>query len=360
MAKATKYGWTGWAAVLFFFALASQATADTDWCYKHLQKGEYDQSLEACTKELQSGKYDGDQDVIASRLNYRGTAYFNKLGKRNYDRAIADLTKAIALLPDDASSYYMRGVTYLWSGRYDRAIDDFTKLLSLHHMVSTRLPYYTNRGITYWLKGDYDRALADFTAGITQGEGLGQSSFWSVRNDVVALYELRGNLCYSTGDYESAVSDYRKVIELGAYRSYLHLRIWLALNELSADQAEDFREELRSSVKQDLWPGIIVKYYLGLDGATEKDVLDQARQKDDDVVSVNAKLGEAYFYLGEARLRQGDSKGAAAFFQKSAAIESRYRSSEKLLAKVRLAQMKKLKGTPDRRHGAEKIRWMPR
>lgn len=354
-----KYGWTGWGAVLFFFGLASQATADTDWCYKYLQKGENDKAIEACTKELRSGKYDGEKEVIASRLYYRGTAYFNKLGKGNYDKAIVDLTKAIGLVPDDVLAYNIRGLVYLWSGRYDRAIGDFTKLFSLYHMLSAQLPYFENRGIAYWLKGDYEKALADFTAGITQGEGLGKSSFWIVQNDITALYELRGDLYYSTGEYESAVSDYRKVVELGTSRSYIHLRIWLALKKLSAERAESFGEELRSSARQDLWPGIVVKYYLGLDGTTEKKVLDQARHEDDDV-SVTAKLCEAYYYLGEARLLQGDGKGAAAFFEKSAATEYRYRSSEKFIAKVLLAQMRRHKDSPSRRHGTGKIRRLPR
>ncbi len=351
--------WTGWGVAIFFFGLACQATADTDWCYKYLQQGENDKAIEACTKELRSGQYDGEKEVMASRLYYRGTAYFNKLGKGNYDKAIADLTKAIGLIPDDISAYNTRGSAYLCSGRYDRAIDDFTRLFSLNHMRSAQLPYFENRGTAYWLKGDYGKALADFTKGITQGEGLGKSDYWIVRNDLNFLYEFRGDAYYSTGDFEKAVADYAKVIADGSYGCYLQLRTWLALKKLSDERADGYREELLASAKSGGWPGIVVKYYLGLDGVTENEVLEKARQEDDEM-SRRGRLCEAYYYLGEGRLMRGDRKGAAAFFEKSAATEYRYRSSEKFISKVLLARMKKHKDSPDRRHNMGKIRWLPR
>lgn len=336
--------WTVWAMVLLLSGSAGIAAADTDWCYQYLQKAENDQAIESCTKDLQSGAYDGENRILASRLYYRGKAYFNKLGKRNYDKAISDLTRAIRLLPDTLSSnqlrsfYETRGSVFLWAGRYDQAIADYTKLLSFRERGAWELA----RGTAYWLKGDYTKAAADFTAGVTLDSRMGVTrdpskngaDYMILANYVAPMYQERGDLYYTLGDYENAVADFTKAMELhSADEDSLRLQMWLALNKLSAQRAESYREELQKVVKKDRWPGIVAKYYLGGEGVTEKDVLDKARQDTDDSV-IRQNLCEAYYYLGEARLMRGDGKGAEAFFKKSAAIETRYTSYQKYMAKV--------------------------
>lgn len=338
MEKFLKHRWLTCAAAASLFALAHPAFPQTDWCYQHLQKEEFDKAVEVCSTDLHSGKYAADKDVVASRLFYRGSAYFGKLGRNNYRKAIADLSRVIALLPDDISAYERRGVVYLWSGNYDRAIADFSRCLSARHMVSARLPFYENRGIAYWLKGDSDKAIADFSAAISQAEGLGESSRWSVHNELRSLYEQRGNVYYTTGDYEKAVADYGKVVESGAYRSYTQLHIWLALKKISEERAESYRDELLASTKGDRWPDMVARYYLAFDGVTEKEVLAQAAQ--DDVSGRKRNFCEAYYFLGESALLRGDRKAAEAFFRKSAQTEYRYRISEKLVATVMLSRLK--------------------
>ena len=49
-----------------------------------------------------------------------------------YERAIADHTKAIALDPNDANAYYNRGVAYEQKGDKDQAIADFRKVLEIN------------------------------------------------------------------------------------------------------------------------------------------------------------------------------------------------------------------------------------
>ena len=48
-----------------------------------------------------------------------------------YDRAIADLTKAIELEPNSAATHYMRGLVYKDRRKYDLAIADFQKVALL-------------------------------------------------------------------------------------------------------------------------------------------------------------------------------------------------------------------------------------
>ena len=51
----------------------------------------------------------------------RGVAYG---GKGDYDHAIQDFDKAIALKPDLAETYYLRGVTWLFLKEWEKARSD--------------------------------------------------------------------------------------------------------------------------------------------------------------------------------------------------------------------------------------------
>ena len=61
-------------------------------------------------------------------------------------------------------------------------------------------PYYS-RGVAYGIKGDYERAIADFTRAIE----IGRDPY--AYNDRGLAYELKG-------DYERAIADYDMAIEI--------------------------------------------------------------------------------------------------------------------------------------------------
>ena len=63
---------------------------------------------------------------LAEAYSNRGAAYVNK---KDYDRSIADHTKAIELDPNYAAAYYNRGVAYHNKHDYDRAIADYRRAL---------------------------------------------------------------------------------------------------------------------------------------------------------------------------------------------------------------------------------------
>ena len=53
----------------------------------------------------------------------------NRFRRGEYDRAIADYTRGIALKPDLTSAYYNRGLAYHIKGDYDRAIADYDRVI---------------------------------------------------------------------------------------------------------------------------------------------------------------------------------------------------------------------------------------
>jgi tetratricopeptide (TPR) repeat protein len=96
----------------------------------------------------------------ATAYYYRGLTYFNN----DYDRAIADYSRAIQLNPNFFEAYNDRGNVYMNGKKdYDHAIVDYSSAIRLNPNLAIS---YNNRGIAYRIKGDYDRAIADYTEAI--------------------------------------------------------------------------------------------------------------------------------------------------------------------------------------------------
>jgi tetratricopeptide (TPR) repeat protein len=96
--------------------------------------------------------------------NFRpGAAYIDRgriyLQQDDYDRAIADFTKAAELDPEGASAYNHRGVAYAGKLDFDSAIADFDKAIQLDPLLNNA---HYNRGLAFSKKGDEARARADF------------------------------------------------------------------------------------------------------------------------------------------------------------------------------------------------------
>lgn len=70
------------------------------------------------------------------------------------------------IAPNDDETYYNRGVAYDSKGEYDRAIADYSKAIELNPKYAEA---YYNRGVDYYDKKEYDRAWED----VYKAQGLG-------------------------------------------------------------------------------------------------------------------------------------------------------------------------------------------
>jgi tetratricopeptide (TPR) repeat protein len=140
------------------FALLFALSATGAWAdmYDDCTQGkDLDLSISACTQIIQGGKQESLENR-ARAYNKRGIAYYMK---GEFDRAIADYTKAIALDAKNAKAYYNRGLAYHEKGEVDRAIANYTKAIALDPNFALA---YNNRGVAYAMKGDKEQAIADF------------------------------------------------------------------------------------------------------------------------------------------------------------------------------------------------------
>ncbi|MBM3253265.1 MAG: tetratricopeptide repeat protein [Candidatus Omnitrophica bacterium] len=186
------------------------------------KKGQYEKAIADFTKALEiNPKY-------ISVYNNRGDAFSKK---EEYEKAIADFTEALKVDPEHASTYYNRGTIYAKKAEYEKAIADFTEALKINPRDEETL---NNRGATYAQKGQYDKAISDFTEGL------------KIKPEDITLYINRGAAYSKKAEYEKAISDFNKILTLDPKYpdAYYNLaNIYLIKKEYG--KAEEYVEKLK-------------------------------------------------------------------------------------------------------------------
>jgi tetratricopeptide (TPR) repeat protein len=98
-------------------------------------------------------------------------AYLYICFTREYDKAIADLSEAIRLKPNDHHLYYWRANSFDHKKDFDRAIADYSEAIRLEPTDGT---YYKMRALAYVHKGDRKKAQADWRAAAKRGQAAGE------------------------------------------------------------------------------------------------------------------------------------------------------------------------------------------
>jgi tetratricopeptide (TPR) repeat protein len=130
-------------------------------------------------------------------------AYFNRANlayeKKEYDKALADYNTVIAIDPEFDWAYHVRGWIYYRRKDYDRALIDYEKAIQL---VPTETVFYRDRGNIAMMRKQYAQAVADFSKSIELDPKY--SSPWLGRSRAWALQK----------EYGKALADYRKAVDL--------------------------------------------------------------------------------------------------------------------------------------------------
>jgi tetratricopeptide (TPR) repeat protein len=186
---------------------------DKDWtvCVKDNQP---DASIRACANIITAGRE--SRENLALAYASRGAAYGNK---GDYEREMADLTKATEIDPQLASAYVNRGAAFGSKGDYNRAIADESKAIRLNPSLAMA---YFNRGAAYGNKGEYDLEIADETESIRLNPQYGLA------------YNNRALAYWHTGDFAKSLADYHAAAQLIPATDPWHDRALAQIGKLEA------------------------------------------------------------------------------------------------------------------------------
>ena len=180
------------AGALLWFLIGTPAQAnDSADCN---QTGNPELAIRGCTKLLQIRGQ--TKQNIAFAYRNRGVAYYKK---GDFDQAIGDADRAIAVKPDLAEAFCDRGAAYRAKGNYDRAIADYGMAIRLKPDFAVA---YNDRGFVFFTKGDFDRTIANANRALV------------IRPDYGDAFDTRGEAYRAKGDYVRALADFDSAVRL--------------------------------------------------------------------------------------------------------------------------------------------------
>ena len=174
-------------------------------------KGDWDGAIADCNRAIDlDPKY-------AYAYNNRGKA---KMGKGDWDGAIADCTKAIEFSPKNPVTYINRAEAKKAKGDLSGVIADYSKVIEIDPQNADA---YINRGDAKRHKGDWDGAIADYSKAIEVHPEYTASyydhSIAKVNIEFDPKYPAycnRGIAKVNSGDWDGAIADFTKAIEINS------------------------------------------------------------------------------------------------------------------------------------------------
>lgn len=215
--------------------------------------------------------------LLARIYGKRGMAHFSR---NEYQQAIADFDRALALDPVYASAYLLRGIAYSSLSEYQHAIENFDRALAL----DTRNTFtYAHRAIAHRKLKNYEQAIVDFDCALLLDPQLGGASilrsltyeeFDEARRGLgdfdyvlelnphdAQAYALRGMAFYSLNEYQRAIQNLNRALELDpndaqVYASRGH--VYLELGDIG-QAISDFHRS-RELDPYDVYVGLILEW----------------------------------------------------------------------------------------------------
>jgi tetratricopeptide (TPR) repeat protein len=155
-----------------------------------------DRMISACTAIIQSGRLAEKSEPLAFTYQARAMAFSQY---RQFDLAVSDFDRAVALHPNDKDIMVNRAITFDRKGNFDSAIQDLNEVL--RSRPDHALARY-ERGYVYLQKKDYDRAIEDLNQAVR------------LKPDHAKAYRDRGQAYRAKGELAKADADQQKASEL--------------------------------------------------------------------------------------------------------------------------------------------------
>jgi lipoprotein NlpI len=154
-------------------------------------------------------------------------------------------------------------------------------------------------GLVFAKKGLYDRAIADYGATL------------KLKPDFAFAYTNLGKVYFYQGNFSEAAASFENRLKIKPLHVYPMLWLYLARARMGQDPKMELSDYM-ANVRKGHWIYQAALLYLGK--ATPEQVLDAARKGNPH--KRREREAEAYFYIGEYYLVNGDEKAAAGYLRK--------------------------------------------
>jgi tetratricopeptide (TPR) repeat protein len=164
---------------------------------QHVDTGNHHKAIDLLTQLI---RHNPDSAID---YNNRGSLY---LHQELYTEAIADLNRALDLDPTLDNAYNNRASCYARIGNISAALADYEMALDLN---PSNVRTWINQGITFRELGIYDLAIENFEIALALG-----------KKHQGRIYAERGRAYHARGDWNCAVADYYRALNLLEDSSY--------------------------------------------------------------------------------------------------------------------------------------------
>jgi len=202
-----------------------------------------------------------------------------------------------------AEAYRHRGIAYNYLLAYDKALADFDRAIGLHQVDAG---YYEDRAIAHLKLRDFGAANRDLDMAL----GLDTKR--------ASAYREKGRVAAYQGDFERASTEFLSAVRNSSGQAVVYGAMWLhiALSRAGRPQTEPL-SSIKAQMNPGQWPYPIIQVFLreispdAALGAAASPI------PEDDLM----RKCEAYFYIGEQYLIEGDAEQASAAFQAAVATQ---------------------------------------
>ncbi|MBN2003514.1 MAG: tetratricopeptide repeat protein [Anaerolineae bacterium] len=243
-----------------------------------------------------------ESEIDAMDYSNRANVY---LSMGEYEKAVRDYDRAVALDPKFALAYYNRGLAHMQLGDFEKALEDYTQTIELNPAYA---PAYKNRGLCHARKQNYAGAVVDYTKAIELASEDG------------TVYNNRANAYYHLKAYLEAINDYDRAIHCDPQYAPAYLNRGLAYASLDEYQQAiaDYNQALLLSPNQAVAYNYRGQAYARLEQYASA-LADYAQ-----ALTLNPQYTAAHNNRGLALVRLGNYAEAIAAYQRAVAISPKF------------------------------------
>lgn len=242
--------------------------------------------------------------------SYEGSLYGGicKLHGGEPQDALSEFSKAHNLNEENEKTLFYKSLAEIELNNFHSAIDDLTSVLEKNpkHGEAYFWRAYAYYNLAENLKEKHPKKLLEAAL-----EDLNMAIKYRVREE--ATYFDRAEVKFELGDYEGAISDFKKVISKNPEN--VDARYQKAMCYYQFGKEYYAIKELKYIIKKDsnyvdAYYDLAIIYY-------EKDELEQAHEYADKTIELDQEHADAYLIRGLINIDQGNKEGACKDFHKA-------------------------------------------